>query len=288
MKPKFQSGSYIVLFITAAILMSTYSCTPSREGKYIGLQLWSVRNDMKTEPDSTIAKIGNMGYGFIEAAGFSDGKFYGFEPAAFTSMVEYNGLDFLSSHTGQDLPDSASRDKTMEWWDACIAAHKEAGVTYIVQPFMGKAGYESLDGLKKFCEYFNAVGEKCNAAGIRFGYHNHDKEFGSIDGTTLYDFMLENTDPDKVMFEMDLYWAVVGGADPVEYFNKYPGRFELWHVKDKEEVGASGMMDFERIFANREKAGVKYYIVEVEEYNYEPIVSVEKSLEFLNEAEYVE
>jgi sugar phosphate isomerase/epimerase len=175
----------------------------------------------------------------------------------------------------------------MVWWDACIAAHKEAGVKYIVQPWMGRAGYDSIAGLKQFCDYFNAVGEKCNAAGIRFGYHNHSEEFKQIDGITIYDYMLENTDPEKVMFQMDVYWVVEGGADPVEYFNKYPGRFEMWHVKDKAEIGASGEMDFERLFANKEKSGVKYYIVEVEEYNFEPIVSVEKSLEFLNEAEYV-
>jgi sugar phosphate isomerase/epimerase len=211
------------------------------------------------------------------------------EPGEFTTLCETNGLQFLGAHTGQDVPDSARWDETMAWWDKCIQAHKDAGVKWIVQPWMGNVGYESLEGLKSYCEYFNAVGEKCNAQGIRFGYHNHDKEFTTVlDGKPVYDWMLELTDPEKVMFQLDLYWIVEGGKNPVDYFNKYPGRFELWHIKDKEELGASGKMDFEAMFAAKEKAGVEYGIVEVEEYNFEPVVSVEKSLEFLNSADYVQ
>ncbi len=278
----------IALLCGALFLLSLMnSCSRKKKDKYIGLQLWSVRDDMKTDPDSTIMKVGNIGYSFVEAAGYDNGKFYGMEPVTFAKLVKDNGMDFLSSHAGQALPDSANWDKTMEWWDNCIAAHKAAGVKFIVQPFMGPDAYQSLDVLKKYCDYFNAVGEKCNQNGIRFGYHNHNKEFSQIDGQTIYDFMLQNTDPEKVMFQMDLYWAVDGGADPVAYFDKYPGRFELWHVKDKAELGDSGKMDFKRIFDNRDKSGMKYYIVEVEEYNYPPIVSVEKSYDFLENADYV-
>ena len=262
------------------------SCTQKKD-KYIGLQLYSVRDDMKTDPDSTVMKVGDIGYSFVEAAGYGDGKFYGMEPAQFRKLVNDNGMDFLSSHTGQAIPDSGDLDDVMAWWDKTIEDHKAAGVKFIVQPFMGGDAYQSLDVLKKYCDYFNAVGEKCNENGIRFGYHNHDKEFTQIDGQTIYDFMLQNTDPTKVMFQMDLYWTVEGGADPVAYFNEYPGRFELWHVKDKAELGASGKMDFKRIFENKEISGMKYYIVEVEEYNYDPIVSVTKSYEFLENADYV-
>jgi len=153
---------------------------------------------------------------------------------------------------------------------------------------MGETGYESLDGLKRYCEYFNAVGDKCNAAGIRFGYHNHNKEFTTeLEGKRVYDWMLELTDPTKVMFEMDLYWVMDGGGVATEYFDKYPSRFELWHIKDKAEVGASGTMDFAAIFAEKEKAGLKYGIVEVEEYNFPPIESCKKSFEFLQAADYV-
>ena len=275
-------------FITLAVFVAgeIVSCSPPKPKKEVGLQLWSVKDDMKTDAKGTIEKVGAMGYTFVEAAGYGDNKFYGIEPIDFKALVEANGMTFFSSHTGQDVPDSTKWAETMAWWDTCIAAHKAAGVTYIVQPWMGKVGYESLAGLKQYCDYFNAVGEKCNVAGIRFGYHNHDGEFKELEGQVIYDYMLQNTDPAKVMFQLDLYWITVGGKNAVDYFNNYPGRFELWHVKDKAEVGA-GPMDFKTIFENAEKSGMKKIIVEVEEYNYSPIESVQKSLEFLQNAEYV-
>ena len=227
---------------------------------------------IKKDVPGTIAKVSQMGYKFVEPAGYANGKFYGMEPAAFKALCDANKLPILSSHAGRNAPDSANYAETMAWWDACIDAHVAAGAKYIIQPSMGRSAYESLAGLKAYCDYFNEVGEKCNAKGIRFGYHNHDKELSTkLDGQTMYDYMLTNTDPAKVMFEIDLYWAVVGGANPVDYFNKYPGRFELWHIKDKEEIGASGMMDFAAMWTGAAKSGMKYGIVEVEQYNYRPL-----------------
>jgi len=291
--------SVLIVSITALMFQGFVSCTsaPKKQvteeksvvaEKFIGLQLYSVRDSMKTNVPVTVAAVGEMGYKFVEAAGYGDGKIYGMDPVEFKNLCESKGLKFLGAHTGQNAPMKEKWDETMAWWDMCIAAHKSAGVKWIVQPGMDETGYKSLDGLKNYCEYFNAVGEKCNAAGIRFGYHNHDKEFSTVlDGKPVYDWMLELTDPAKVMFEMDLYWVVVGGKVPTDYFEKYPGRFELWHIKDKEELGASGMMDFAAIFAGKEKSGVKYGIVEVEEYNFPPFESCQKSLEFLKAADYV-
>jgi len=268
-------------------VLSYVSCSKAPK-KNIGLQLYSIRDSIVKDVPSAIARVAEMGYTFVEPAGYRDGKFYNMEPLAFKSLCEENGLELLSSHTGQALPDSANWDNVMSWWDACIDAHAAAGVKYLVQPFMGREAYRSLDTLKLYCDYFNIVGEKCSAKGIRFGYHNHDQEFSTrLDDHTIYDFMLENTDPAKVMFQLDLYWCVVGGKNPVDYFNDYPGRFELWHIKDKEEVGASGMMDFEAIWAASAQSGLKYGIVEVEEYNYDQFTSCRKSLEFLNAADYV-
>ena len=278
--------SFTLFVLAVFVAIGIVSCTPPKPAKVIGLQLWSVKDDMKNDAKGTIEKVGAMGYQFVEAAGYGDGKFYGIEPAEFKVLAEANKLSFLASHTGQGLPDSVKWAETMAWWDTCVAAHKAAGVTYIVQPWMGQEAYRSLDTLKMYCDYFNAVGEKCNAAGIRFGYHNHDGEFKDVEGQTIYDFMLKNTDPAKVMFEMDLFWITKGGKNPVDYFNAYPGRFELWHVKDQAEVGA-GPMDFKPIFENAATSGVKKFIVEVEEYNFTPIESVQKSLEFLQNAEFV-
>lgn len=273
------------LLILVVSLMMNACAQPVK--KDIGLQLWSVRDDMKKDAEATLMQVGQMGYTFIEAAGYGNGLFYGMQPLDFKQLLNENGLRFLASHTGRPLPDSTTWDTTMAWWDVCIAAHKEAGVKYIVQPSMNKKGYGALADLKRYCDYFNAIGEKCNAQGIRFGYHNHDKEFGDVDGVVRYDYMLNNTDPDKVMFQLDLYWIMKGGKDAITYFNAYPGRFELWHVKDEKELGESGLMNFEPIFKAASTAGMQHIIVEVERYNYTPLESVKKSLDYLVDASYV-
>jgi len=278
----------IVMIIAVSGMIATVfqSCKPKQ--KYLGLQLYSIRDSIRKDVPAAIEKVADMGYKFVEPAGYGDGKFYDMEPADFRALCEENGLTVISSHTSRPMPDSANYDQTMAWWDACIDAHVAVGAKYIVQPSMGRSAYESIENLKKWCDYFNEVGEKCNAKGIRFGYHNHDREFTTVHGDTImYDFMLENTDPAKVMFQMDLYWVVEGKANPVDYFNKYPGRFELWHIKDKEEIGASGMMDFPSIWAAAEISGMQYGIVEVEQYNFDQFTSCQKSLEYLNEADFV-
>lgn len=279
----------LACFVICTIPALLNSCTPTShaEENFIGLQLWSIRDAMNADPAGTLAAIGEMGYGFIEAAGYRDGQFYGMDPVVFRELVEANGLVFLASHAGRDLPTQENWNETMEWWQTAIDAHAAAGVKYITQPWMGSAGYESLEGLKMFCDYFNKIGEMCHAKGIRFGYHNHEQEFNKLEGEVIYDFMLNHTDPDKVFFQMDLYWVVVGNADPVDYFNRFPGRFLQWHVKDHEEVGASGKIDFEHIFTNADNSGVEYIIVEVERYNHDPIESVRISLDYLLQADFV-
>jgi sugar phosphate isomerase/epimerase len=256
---------------------------------FIGLQLWSVKDDMQKDVPGTLAAVGEMGYKFVETAGYGDGKIYGLDPVEFKKLCKKSGLEFLGAHTGQAVPSKEKWDETMAWWDTCIAAHKAAGVKWIVQPFMDNVGYESLEGITRYCEYFNAVGEKCNAAGIRFGYHNHDKEFTTVfDGKTVYDWMLELTDPEKVMFQLDLYWIDHGGKNALDYFAQYPGRFELYHIKDEKELGESGKMDFKPTFEQRAQSGAKYGIVEVEGYNFEPLESCKKSLEYLKAQDYVD
>ncbi len=277
----------IIIVLSAMLSCAGPQQAEEEKQKEIGLQLWSIRNDMKANPEATLDSVGTMGYTFVEAAGYGDGKFYGMEPANFKQLLVDKGLKMLSSHTGPHLPSEAEWDSIMAWWDQAINDHLAVGVKYIVKPSMGKDAYESLENLQKYCDYFNAIGEKCNAKGVTFGYHNHAHEFDSLDGEVMYDYMLQNTDPEKVFYQMDLYWVVEGNADPVTYFEKYPGRFLLWHVKDEAEVGASGKMDFENIFQYTEQSGVEEIIVEVEDYNYTPIQSVEKSLEFLQKAEYV-
>jgi sugar phosphate isomerase/epimerase len=276
---------FIMIFPLAIFVFS--SCAKEMKKKDIGLQLWSVREDMQKDPVLTMDSLGKTGYTFVEAANYSQGKFYGMLPADFKALVEKNHMRFLSSHTSLPVPDSASWESAMAWWDTCIAAHADAGVRFIVQPSMDSIGYSSLAGLQRYCDYFNAVGRKCKDKGIQFGYHNHSGEFAELEGQTIYDYMLQHTDSSLVFFQSDLYWMTQGGKNPVDYFTRYPGRFKLWHVKDEKELGASGKMDFKTMYENASLAGLLYSIVEQEAFTTTPMEGVKASLEYLQKADFV-
>jgi sugar phosphate isomerase/epimerase len=241
---------------------------------------------MQEDPEATLSQLGEMGYKFIEAAGYSDGKFYGMEPEEFKELVESNGMDFLSSHVMLAIED-LDHEQVMEWWDQCIQAHSKAGVKYIVQAAMGSAAVQDMEVLNRYIRMFNNVGRMAREEGMLFGFHNHAVEFETIDGTVVLQHMIENTDPELVFFQPDLYWFYKGGANPLEYFEKYPGRFEVWHVKDYAELGQSGEIDFEKIFTQDQSSGRKFIVVEVEEYNFDPLVSVEISLDYLLNADFI-
>ncbi len=282
--------SLVAIVLVACFVGGLTQVVFAKGKKDISLQMYSLRDDLKKDVKGTIEKMGKMGYTSLEAAGFDNGKFYGMEPEAFKALIEANGMKLISSHAGPNYTgDQASWDAAMAWWDSAIDAHKKAGCSFIIKPSMGDYPYKNLESLKKTCEYFNAIGEKCNAKGIRFGYHNHNHEFTKITDSDelVYDYMVKNTDPKKVTFEMDVYWVTKGGQKPVEYFKKYPKRFELLHIKDEKEIGASGEIDFKEIYDNKSIAGTKFAIVEVERYDFEPLVSVQKSFDYLNKASYV-
>ncbi len=211
--------------------------------------------------------LADMGYTSVEPANYSNGKFYGVSPEEFRADVEAAGLKVLSSHTNRSLSaeELASGDLTeaLEWWDEAIPCHKRAGMEYIVIPMMsGRA--TTLDELKVYCDYLNAIGKKCAEQGLGFGYHSHAFEYEKIEDQVILDYMIQNTDPQYVFFQMDVYWAVMGKAYPVEYFNKYPGRFELLHIKDHYVLGESGMVGFDAIFRNFDVSGTKHIVVEQE------------------------
>ncbi len=288
----------MALFVSA---LSLASCTQGQKNnnaadadsavgkKDIYLQLYSVRDDISANYQATIDSVAKMGYTGVEAAGYNDGQFYGMSPADFKKSIEDAGMEVLSSHTGRPLADNPGEtnwDETWAWWDTAIQAHKDAGMKYIVTPWMPTP--KTLADLKAYCDYYNQIGEKCNAAGMRYGYHNHNFEFTEIEGELMYDYMLKNTDPSKVFFQMDVYWVVEGGKDPVDYFNTYPDRFEHLHIKDETELGRSGKVNFENIFNNINKSGAKYLIVEVERYTGTPFEGVKESYNYLNDAAFVE
>ena len=264
--------------------------------KEMNVQLYSARSLIGTPElfaknhEYVFQRLAQMGYTGVEAASYADGKFSGLEPAAFRCELNKAGLEFVSSHTSHALSASelASGDFTeaLKWWDACIAAHKAAGVRYLAMSYSPPLKTEAE--IKTYAAYLDAIGAKCNAAGIRFGYHSHNHEYAKVGNTTMMDGYISNTKPENVFFEMDVYWAVIGGASPVEYFNKYPGRFEVLHIKDKYEIGQSGMVGFEAIFNNAARAGMKEYVVELEYASTRNILKgLRESALFLRNSSYV-
>ena len=259
----------IALMVLVALSMSLNADAKKKE---MAFQMYSIR-ELIGNPDkyaknheTTLKEMAKMGYTAIEAANYGDGKLYGVTPEQFKADIEAAGLKVLSSHVGHNLNaeelKSGNFDNALKWWVECIDAHKRAGMQYIVNP--GVNFPKTLAEADVICKYLNKVGEMVNAAGMKFGYHNHSHEFNKVEGKVWYDYMVEHTDADKVFFEMDVYWAVRGQVSPVEYFKKYPSRFTLLHIKDHKEFGESGMVGFDAIFNNADKAGLKALVVELE------------------------
>ena len=243
-----------------------------------GLALYTVREDMGKDPAHVLKQVSEAGYAYVEAAGYNDGKYYGMEPEAFHKMLKEMGLQPVSTHQGS---------VTLENADKQIAAAKAAGFKYFVIPIppMGhfKVDRETrtmgMSGELEFlADVFNTIGKKCKDAGLELLYHNHDFEFKKNEkGIVPIEYFLENCDPQLVNFQMDLYWVTKAGADPVAYFEKYPGRFKIWHVKDMDKEGnfapvGNGTIDFARILNQKQKSGMKYYMVEQDRtFNHKPL-----------------
>ncbi|MDR3261492.1 MAG: sugar phosphate isomerase/epimerase [Tannerella sp.] len=256
--------------------------------KNIGLQLYSLRDMVKEEGiQAVLETVAKMGYKNLETAGYDDGKIYGLAPSEFKKIVNDLGMKCTSAHLGQAF----SKEKEAEvlsWWDQAIAAHNELGVKYIIQPWMPVNDATTLSDLKLYCDYFTTIGYKTAAASIAFGYHNHNFEFRKIEDQLIYDFLLDNVSPNHVTFEMDVYWLIQGGGDPIAYLKSRPSQFKAIHIKDEKEIGASGEIDFKPIFDQMYANNIKDWYVEVEQYtNNDPVASVQQSFDFLNKADYV-
>ena len=260
----------------------------SQSNKNIGLQLYSLRDLVKDQGiQTTLETVSKMGYKNLELAGYNDGKMYGLAPSELKKMVSDLGMKVTSSHVGQAYNKEKEAD-VMGWWDQAIDAHNELGVKYMIQPWMPVNDQTTLDDLKTYCDYFNTVGYKTAAASMAFGYHNHDFEFKNVEGQRIYDYLLNNTSKNHVFFQMDVYWVAQGGADPVEYMQKYADQMKVLHIKDEKEIGRSKQIDYKPIFDQMYANNIKDYYVEVERYSEnDPVASVTESFNFLNDANYV-
>jgi len=238
------------------------------QDRFGGMTLYTVREDMKTNPKEVLKEIADLGYKFVEATGYEDGKYYGMLPVDFKNYMHEIGLVPVSTHQG---------GVTFENVDKIIADVKAVGFKYFVIPIppMGHFKFDNAtrtmgmsDDIEFLTNFLNVVGKKCKEAGLELLYHNHDFEYKkNSKGIVPIEYFLKNTDPEYVNFQMDLYWVTKAGADPVAYFEKYPGRFKMWHVKDMDKEGkfapvGQGTIDFARILKGKKLSGMEYYIVE--------------------------
>jgi sugar phosphate isomerase/epimerase len=281
--------------ITAATLLArrSWAAAEHRIDK-IGLQLYTVRDQMKADFEGTLAKVAAIGYKEVEFAGYFDHS-----PKDVRAILDRLGLASPAPHVGYDT----LGDK----WPAQIESAKIIGQSYIVCPWIPEKIRRQPDGWQRAAEVFNRAGEAGKKAGIQFAYHNHWFEFlpqayPALGGKLPYDLLLESCDPDLVKMELDLCWITVGGGDPGKYFERYPGRFPLLHLKDitalptvpasgKQDFGSKmkemtevggGIIDWKKILAQAEKAGTKHYIVEHDNPKI-PLESIKKSYDYLHQ-----
>lgn len=287
--------------VTAASLLANRFAWAASEHKIeadmIGVQLYTVRYAMASDFEGSLAKVAAAGYKLVELAEFSykngEVRYFKKTPQELRAALDHYGLDAFSTHLDYEF-------LSPEIFPKVLVASKLLGHKYIVCPWIKEEVRKQPDAWKHVCETFNRAGEESKKAGFQFGYHNHWFEFLPVDGKLPYDVLLEGCDAQLVKMEMDLCWITAGGGDPVKYFDRYPGRFPLVHAKDLHsmphitaggpqnfgdtadltEVG-SGLIDWKRIFAHSDTAGIKYYIVE-HDHPKQPFESIKTSYEYLS------
>lgn len=260
-----------------SVQAATMVSTAATAKKTIGLQTYSLGNELFADVPAGMMKLKKMGYTNLELAGYNNGKIGSVDMMEFKKMATDAGLKITSSHVNPPVHEYTKDNlpAIKEFWKKAADDHARLGVKFLIQP--GQPSTRNTEEVAFVCDVFNETGKIVKAAGIPFGYHNHDMEFAHVvpdgkamafgrwqKGDQVYDLFLKNTDPSLVFFEMDVYWAVMGQQDPVAYLRKYPERIKVLHIKDRGVLGDSGMMNFEAIFNQANKNGIKDYFVELE------------------------
>lgn len=263
--------------IVSGLRTGVLQAAPAGRLEQIGLQLYTVRELMRQDFEGTLGKVASIGYKQVEFAGYYDRT-----PEQIRALLDRLGLEAPATHISL-----ASVRGDLE---GLIRTATVIGHRYLVVPSIPRSERESLDAYRRIADLFNRAAERCRQEGVGFAYHNHAFEFERIDGQLPFDVLLEETDSDLVKMEIDLFWIRRGGQDPLSYFARFPGRFALCHVKDMDSSGnmvdvGSGAIDFAKIFARSEQAGLKYYIVEHDR-PASPIENIRSSYEHLRQLRF--
>jgi sugar phosphate isomerase/epimerase len=262
-------------------IMPNLLATDKSITRKIGLQLYTVRDLMAADPRGTLAQIAQIGYTEIETSGYSQGKLYGMDPVEFNKIITDLGMRIISGHI--------SIDQFENDWDRILHMANTLDQQYMVLPYLLPDQRTGLDVYHRMISLLNKRGEEARKSGKVVAYHNHDFEFDKIDNITPLELLLNETDPELVQFELDLYWVTRSGNAPLDLFKKFSKRFTLWHVKDMNdqrdftEVG-NGTIDFSLIFDNFKLSGMKHFFIEQDQ-SVNPIESIRTS--FKNVQSYI-
>lgn len=250
-----------------------------KKGELTGIQLYSVRADMKADPLGTLKQLSDMGYRHVEHANYANRKFYGWTVSEFRKILNGFGMSMPSGHTVLDAKhwDASKKDFTNEW-KYTVEDAAAMGQSFVISPWLEESKRKSMSDLKSFMEIFNRSGELCKKFGMKFGYHNHDFEFSEkVEGKVLFDIILAETDPNLVMQQLDIGNMLNGGAKALEVMQQYPGRFESMHVKDEikateghepfeSTILGKGVVPIKAIIDLGRASGTKHFIIEQESY----------------------
>ena len=267
--------SSVSTFTAGALVFPALVNNETRKIKNAGVQLYTFRTEMAADAKGTLKKIAELGYKQIESARSNKGHYYGLSAKEMKQACTDSGMTLSSGHAHID-------DK----WKQTMDEAAESGQKYLICSTMPTSG-QTEDNYKKVAESFNKAGEDCKKLGINFGYHNHEYEFQNDKGKVLYDVLLDNTQADLVHMELDLGWVIVGGKNPLDYFNMHPGRFPLWHLKDMDLVKkhsvefGKGQLDILAMLKNRKLSGMDIMFVEQEEYASTPFESMKENMDYL-------
>ncbi len=254
----------------------------SSQSKPLGLQLYTLKDDLPKNPKEVLRQVASYGYTQLESFEGGQGIFWGMSNTEFKRYIDGLGMSLISSHC--DINKNFERK---------AAESAEIGMKYLISPHIGPQ--KTIDDYMRYADKFNQLGEICKKAGLRFAYHNHDYSFKPFEGQIPQDILMQQTDKDLVDFEMDIYWVVTAGQDPEQWFTRYPNRFTLCHIKDRKknvpatEVDASvtvgsGEINFAKILKTAKQQGMQYYIVEQERYdNTTPLAAAKDSALYIRQ-----